>query len=238
MLLFYIRHGDPIYNPDSLTELGHKQAAALAKRLSLYGLDRIYSSPSVRAQQTAQPTCELLNKPMTVCEWAHEAHAAEGFWISEGTKEDCWCFQHNRVYPQLLLPEVLALGFEWYAHPLFEKYNFAKGIKHADESVDAFLEQLGYRHDREHSRYEIIKPNDERVALFAHQGFGMCFLSSLLDIPYPLFCTHFDFGHSAMTVIEFQQRGDYAYARVLQHSNDSHLYREELLTGYQNAVLF
>ena len=33
MLLFYIRHGDPVYDPDSLTPLGLKQAEAVAKRL-------------------------------------------------------------------------------------------------------------------------------------------------------------------------------------------------------------
>ena len=41
MLFFLIRHGDPIYDPDSLTPLGHRQAEALAKRLSLYGLDEV-----------------------------------------------------------------------------------------------------------------------------------------------------------------------------------------------------
>ena len=46
MLLFYIRHGDPIYNPDSLTPLGHEQAKALAKRLLLCHVDKVYSSPS------------------------------------------------------------------------------------------------------------------------------------------------------------------------------------------------
>ncbi|MBO6263170.1 MAG: histidine phosphatase family protein [Clostridia bacterium] len=44
MILYYIRHGDPIYDPDSLTELGHKQAEALANRFALYGLDEIYCS--------------------------------------------------------------------------------------------------------------------------------------------------------------------------------------------------
>ena len=31
MLFFYVRHGDPIYDPDSLTPLGHRQAEAVAK---------------------------------------------------------------------------------------------------------------------------------------------------------------------------------------------------------------
>lgn len=38
MLLFYVRHGDPIYNPDSLTPLGERQAEAVAKRLALHGV--------------------------------------------------------------------------------------------------------------------------------------------------------------------------------------------------------
>ena len=56
MIFYYVRHGDPIYDPDSLTELGHKQAAALAKRFTLTGLDEIYSSTSMRARMTAEPT--------------------------------------------------------------------------------------------------------------------------------------------------------------------------------------
>lgn len=55
MLLYIIRHGDPIYAPDSLTPKGHLQAAALAKRLAVHGLDKIFASPLVRAQQTAKP---------------------------------------------------------------------------------------------------------------------------------------------------------------------------------------
>ena len=70
MIFYYVRHGDPIYDPDSLTDLGHKQAAALAKRFALYGLDEVYSSPSTRAMQTAQPTCEALGLTMKICNWA------------------------------------------------------------------------------------------------------------------------------------------------------------------------
>lgn len=37
MLFYYIRHGDPIYDPDSLTPLGKRQAEALGKRLATHG---------------------------------------------------------------------------------------------------------------------------------------------------------------------------------------------------------
>ena len=41
MILYYVRHGDPIYNPDSLTPLGQRQAEAVGKRLALYGIDEV-----------------------------------------------------------------------------------------------------------------------------------------------------------------------------------------------------
>jgi broad specificity phosphatase PhoE len=57
MLLFYVRHGDPIYDPDMLTPLGERQAESVARRMALFGIDEVYSSTSDRAMQTARPLC-------------------------------------------------------------------------------------------------------------------------------------------------------------------------------------
>ena len=111
-------------------------------------------------------------------------------------------------------------------------------MERVNREVDEFFLSIGYRHDRENSRFEVIQTNNERIALFAHQGFGMSFLSSVLDIPYPSFSTHFDMGHTGMTVIDFTEQNGYVYPKVLQLSNDSHLYREGILTGYQNQIRF
>ena len=54
MRIILIRHGDPNYEKDCLTELGHKQAAAAAQRLLSEDIDEIYSSPQGRAFQTAE----------------------------------------------------------------------------------------------------------------------------------------------------------------------------------------
>ena len=75
MILYYIRHGDPTYNPDQLTPLGKRQAEAVARRLSQYGLDEIYVSSSNRAQETCRPTCEILKKEPVILDWANEMHA-------------------------------------------------------------------------------------------------------------------------------------------------------------------
>ena len=76
MLFYYIRHGRPIYNPDSLRPMGKRQAEPVARRLARYGLDRVYASSSNRAIETAQPTCDLCELEMTVLDWCNEGRAS------------------------------------------------------------------------------------------------------------------------------------------------------------------
>ena len=236
MLLFYVRHGDPIYNPDSLTPLGERQAEALSKRFSIYGLDEIYSSPSVRAQQTAKPTCEVLKKEPIILDWCNEALAAKDFMIEYEPGKRTWAFNHPPLREAFNSPEVRALGSKWYTHPAFEGYTFDKGVERVEDEVDKLLLSLGYRHDREKSGYIAEEHNNKRIALFAHEGFGMSFMSALLDIPYNEYSTRFGFGFTGMTVIEFSPVNGFCIPRVLQHSNDSHLYREGLGIKYHNRI--
>ncbi len=236
MLLYYIRHGDPIYEPDSLTELGHLQSRALAKRLEGSGLDEIYSSPSVRARQTAAPTCEMLGKEPVILDFCCESLAWKDYTAEYEPGKLTWGFYHSPTREKFNSPEVIALGDLWYTHPYFEKTRFEAGVKRIDQKTDEFLASLGYIHDRTGHKYICAKPNEKRVALFAHQGFGMAFLSSLLDIPYNEYCLRFDLGHTGMTVIEFSPYGESCVPKVLQHSNDSHLYKEGLGTKYQNVL--
>ena len=234
MIFYLIRHGDPIYEPDSLTELGHKQAAALSKRLAVYGLDEIYASSSIRAQMTAQPTCDLLGKEMKILDWAHEARTWEHAALPKEDGSYTWSFYMPEMVEQYNDPSMLALGREWYKHPCLANTKMKDGMQWLDKEVDTLLASLGYEHDREKGCYHIKEKNEKRIALFAHQGFGLAFLSSLLDIPYPLFCTRFDISHSGVTVIHFPNDREVVYPKILQLSNDSHLYKEDILTGYHN----
>ena len=50
MYLYIVRHGYPIYGPvEQLTDVGHRQARALVKRMIRSGITKIYSSPLRRA---------------------------------------------------------------------------------------------------------------------------------------------------------------------------------------------
>ena len=237
MLLFFLRHGDPIYDPDSLTELGRRQAEALGRRLAAYGLDRIFVSTSNRAIETARPTCELLKQSPVMADWANEAHAWDELAVpkEDGTGES-WPFYMQKYVDLFLTPEMRALDMAWAAHPALRGTKLEKGIARIQRDADAFLLSLGYAHDHARHVYQAQRVNRERVALFAHQGFGLAFLSAVMDIPYPQFSTHFDMAHTGMTVLHFPEREGVVVPRMLQLSNDAHLYAARLPTAYQNEI--
>jgi len=238
MLFFYIRHGDPIYNPDSLTPLGKRQAEAVAKRIALYGVDRIFASTSNRAMLTAQPTCELLKKEMTLLDFCHENHAWAELTVTYENGGRSWLFTDPASRKLFTTPELLQMGKDWYDHPSLQSYNFKKGIERIQTEADKFLLSLGYEHIPGTGAYKVIQPNHERIALFAHQGFGLAFLSCILDIAYPQFTMHFDMGHTGMTVIEFKEEDEITVPKVLTLASDSHIYHEGLPTNYQNVIRF
>lgn len=239
MLFFYIRHGDPIYGAqEQLTPLGHRQAEALGKRLALYGIDEIYASPLTRAKQTAQPTCELLKKEMTVLDFTSEALAWHELTVKKEEGGIAWLFQHAPSRALMTEPEMLALGQKWYKHPAFAEYDYEKGINRIQTEADKFFASLGYEHIPGTGKYKVTQANDKRVAMFAHQGFGLAFLSCVLNIPYSVFCMHFDMGHTGMTVIDFKDEDGFCMPRVLTLADDAHLYREGLPTKYENKIYF
>ena len=238
MLLFYIRHGDPIYNPDQLTPLGHRQAEAVAKRLSLIGVDKIYSSTSNRAYQTAVPTAEMLKQEITKLDFCNEAHAWNNMTYISSNEKRGWIPDNPEPLELLCSPEMKELGERWYDHPKFKPYNYKKYLEKTDADIDALLEKHGYVHNRSRRIYTSENPTEERIAIFAHAGFGSVFFSSLLDIPYSEFCLHYDMSHSSMTVIDFRKYGEVFIPKVLTFSNDSHIYKEGLPTAYNNKIRF
>ena len=231
MIFYYIRHGNPIYNPDGLTELGFKQADALALKFKEIGLDKIYSSTSNRAILTAKPTAKILNKEIIELDFAHEKHPWQNLTIDNQKGGVCWLYQFDQTIELFNSEEIEKLGFNWYNHPMFKNYNFKNELERTKTEADKFFLELGYKHIG-NGKYKVEKSNNDKIALFAHQGFGMSFLSTILDIPYPKFSTHFDLGHSSITVIEFKELNGYAYPKIISLSNNSHLYKENVLTTY------
>ena len=60
MRIIFVRHGEPNYALDCLTERGRIQAKAAADRLKEEGIEEIFSSPLGRAAETAAFTAEAV----------------------------------------------------------------------------------------------------------------------------------------------------------------------------------
>jgi probable phosphoglycerate mutase len=233
MLLYIIRHADPIYNPDSLTELGHKQADALAPRLAVNGLDKVFSSPNIRAQMTAKPTCDLLGLEYAIENWMSEDLAWKDFSYINGDGVRDWTF--NRQSTKIKYDETIISGGNWYDSEYFSITNAKEGYKSITASSDDFTERLGYK--REGGAYRIINPNEDRVAAFCHHGLGTIWLSYLLDIPFHLFTTSFNISHSGVTILEFVNSKDgYTAPKCLCLSDISHIYQAGLPMKYNNHL--
>ena len=72
MRIVFIRHGEPDYEKDCLTELGLEQARMAAVRLQKENIDVVYSSTMGRALETAQAFCELTGKTVNELDFMSE----------------------------------------------------------------------------------------------------------------------------------------------------------------------
>lgn len=230
MLLYIVRHGHPDYETDSLTELGRQQAEAVGRRIARSGINRIYTSPMGRARQTAEPACRLLGLEYTVEEWTREI-GEEGYTTYPDGKRKQLCGLPNTVAcgaDEIDLPFGRAFECRAVAETaLQEKYEYIRA--HGKE----FLERLGYR--EENGVYRILRPSEEKVALFCHGLFGMTWISQLLHIPFHLMWGSFRFSHTGVTIFEFEnQESGFTMPRCLTHCDLSHIYAEGLPMLYDN----
>lgn len=233
MVIYYVRHGDPTYIPDALTPLGLRQAEAAAKRLALHGVDKIYSSPLVRTGQTAKPLSEIAKKDVEIVEFASETKAWFEFTV-ERNGERRWVFQDPELRTLFTTEEVTSLGHRWYEHPRFLEYK--DGCQRVHKEINEFLKSLGYEQIDKTGRYKVLEDNQQKIAFFAHQGFGVIFLSVVLGIPFPMISNHFDMCHTGITAIHFKEQDGYSIPIVLELSSDAHLYKEGLPTLYNNEI--
>ena len=75
MRLLFIRHAEPDYATDSLTEKGRREAVLLAKAAPSFRMDHCFVSPLGRAKITADYCLEAIGKTAQVMPWLEEFDA-------------------------------------------------------------------------------------------------------------------------------------------------------------------
>jgi len=233
MLLYIVRHGEPDYKTDSLTERGILQAEAVGKRIRDSKINRIFSSPMGRARQTAEPACRLLGLEYQVEEWAHEILPSELYTPFPDGKMKSITNVQNTYYREN--GNIDLSYYDAFDAPGISQSGMNKAVPFIEEHGKEFLERLGYR--EENGIYRIIRPNTEKVALFCHSAFARAWMSVLFHIPVHIMWASFAYTFTGVTIIEFKNNENGVTApQCLCYSDVSHLYANGLDLLHNNTV--
>ena len=231
MRLIFVRHGEPDYAHDCLTETGVKQAVSTAERLKDEKISSVFSSPMGRAVETASYTAKMHGLEIQKLDFMHEINWGDP--DPETPEEDRL---PHRGHPWALGYRLLSehpeyVGSEdWRQHHYFKDNICMQYYELISGEFDAFLSRFGLV--RKGGLYECVQECDDTIALFAHGGSGGIMFSHVLSLPFPFVVTALPYGVCSISIIDFSTLDGKTVLPRLELFNDmGHLqhFREEKL---------
>lgn len=216
MRILIIRHGDPCYNPDTLTEKGNREAALLADFLSKEKIDAIYSSPLGRAYETCLYTANRLNITPVVKPWLREFDYPV---YMNGEKRLAWDFlpEYLEEHPELYDRK------QWLTSEIMQTGEIAKRYQEATQGLDDILRNHGY--ERNGRFYRVLHENRDTIAFFCHFGAECILLSHLCNMSPSVLMHHFVALPTSVTTLYSEERREgKALFRCTSFGSTTHLY--------------
>lgn len=215
MKILIIRHAEPDYPNNTLTDKGFVEAEYLSDKLMNSNITHIYSSPLNRAVLTAKPTAEKINKEIKICDWLTEFQGK----INLNDEERIpW-----NMFPRIWQEESEIFNIKTFKESsLYSSDNMPEKYDYVIENFDKLLESHGAK--RENIIYK-GENNNDTIAIFCHFGLGMVLASHLTGIsPVLLWQTMF-LPTSSVTefVTEERVKGEFIF-KCKQMGDTSHLY--------------
>ena len=206
MNVYIVRHAEPDYVRDTLTEKGWREAELLSRRLENIPNGYYYTSPLGRARDTASLTLQKVGAQAQVCPWLREFDA--GY-------ETPAAF-HPTGLGWDLLPE------SWVEDPRYASTSIRDVYRDVAGRFDAVLADHGYR--REGHLYRAERPNTDNLFFFCHFGVECVLLSRLLDCSPVVLWHHTVALTSSVTKLTTEERREgKAIFRMSQFGSLSHL---------------
>lgn len=212
MLLYIIRHADPDYENNTITEFGWEEARALAEWLKDIKIDKIYTSPLGRAIDTARPTLEAKGMDYEVLPWTEESM---DYMLSFKATPDTDC-SYSCSVKEGVHDFVDFTGTERMAT-----------VERMVRESDSFLESFGYK--RRGLLYDIVTPNDQSIAVFCHGGFGSAWITHLLGCAPGIMWPAIALNTTSVTTFEFRNE-EKGFTRPVMHrmGEITHIYNAGL----------
>ena len=219
MRILIIRHGDPDYERDSLTEKGWREAELLAERLTKMDIQAFYVSPLGRAKDTASFTLKRMNRAAEECQWLREfqpqirkPNVPEGPSIAWDWLPEDWTKEEAFFRRDLWSTQEAMIGGK-----VGEEYRWIV------DNFDKLLAGHGYAREGEFYRAEL--PNRDTVVFFCHFGLQCVLLSHLMHVSPMIFWHHLCLPPSSVTTLYTEERRKgMAIFRAQSIGDISHLY--------------
>lgn len=184
MRILIIRHGDPYYPTDSLTEKGNREAELLSEKLINEGITDIYVSPHGRAKLTATPTAGKLGIKPVELEWLREFPEM----LNLEYETD---YFKNMKSPWNIPPELWTKDQKLFDINNWRNSDILKGskvVERYDYICNQFDELVAkYGFVRNGNLYDVTEKGEnstETVTLFCHFGLGTALISHVLNMPF------------------------------------------------------
>lgn len=230
MRIYIIRHADPDYENDTITPRGHLEAKALAERMLQENIDSIYCSPLQRARHTMNYTRELTGLPFETQDWLAEIQNWQTM-DTRGCPIPAWNVDGEIIRGRMPLPT----SDNFHEAEPFCNPDIRQGFAEIRSHSDRFMKAAGFC--REEGRYRVLEPNERKIAVFCHMGFGLAWLAHLLEMPLPLLWAGFWLAPSSVTTILMETRSEqWAVPRCLSLGDVSHLYDAKLSVSSQGII--
>ena len=218
MNIYIIRHAEPDYERDSLTEKGWREAELLSRRLSKIENASYYVSPLGRARDTASLTLKAVGKEAEVFPWLREFDKGYAVPPAFNPKGFGWDFP-----PRLWTSEPAYYDpARWMSAPAYVNSGIEPVYRAVTDGLDALTSKHGY--ERGDHVYKALRPNTENILIFCHFGVECVLLSRLFDCSPVTLWHHTVALPSSVTVVTTEEREKgTAVFRMLRFGDLSHL---------------
>lgn len=219
MKLVIVRHGDPDYEHDTLTETGWREAEMLSDCLAALPAKEYYVSPLGRARDTASCTMKKLGREPIVLDWLQEFPNRIIRPDQPEKKNICWDW-----LPQDWMADERFFSAEhWHESEIMQAGHVKETYDEVIAAFDALLAQHGYVRDG--NWYKAVQGNNDTIVLFCHFGLECVLLSHLMHVsPMILWHTTCAAPTSVTTVVTEERRPGIASFRMLRFGDVSHLF--------------
>lgn len=240
MRLIFIRHGDPDYANDNLTEKGKREVALLTERVCKWkNITAFYSSPLGRARATGEPSLKKLKREAKICDWLQEFPT----WHQSS--------QNEKLRTWDILPDEFTAHKEFFDKDKWCLNDYMgemvpQRYKQVCDGIDEILAEYGYKRnekgfysvenpvpnhnwDQPIEQYHLKSlkddyPEETTLVFFCHLGVMFTIISHLIGVS-PIQLWHgFYVAPTSVTVLNSEERlQGQAWFRVERLGDTKHL---------------